>query len=152
MISCLQHEIKATGEGVLDTKSSFAKPNLSLVVAHREALKKWRKLDNSLHVAQHNHHLRLFHKNANISHLVFHFLEEYKDIVFEAHTRKILHHGMNATQNIINGKGWLIESFHYEIPHKYIGEFCLQCSMCSAKKRPSPIKRKNITMMRFSVC
>ena len=76
MISCLQREIEATGEGVLDVEPSFAKPNLSLVVTHREALKKWRKLENSLRVAQHNDHLRLFHKNANISHLVIPFFEE----------------------------------------------------------------------------
>ena len=40
MISCDQHETKATSEGVLDVEPSFAKPNLSLVVAHREALRK----------------------------------------------------------------------------------------------------------------
>ena len=40
MISCLQHEIEAAGEGVLDVEWSFAKPNFSLVVAHGEALKK----------------------------------------------------------------------------------------------------------------
>ena len=39
MISCLQHEIEATGEGVLSVEPSFAKPNLSLVVTHREVLK-----------------------------------------------------------------------------------------------------------------
>lgn len=76
MISCLQHEIEATGEGILNVEPSFAKPNLSIVVAHREALKKWRRLENSLHVAQHKDHMRLFHKNANISHLVIPFLEE----------------------------------------------------------------------------
>jgi hypothetical protein len=39
MISCLQHEIEATGEGVSSVEPSFAKPNLLLIVAHREALK-----------------------------------------------------------------------------------------------------------------
>ena len=32
MISCLQYEIKATGEGVWSVEPSFTKPNLSLVV------------------------------------------------------------------------------------------------------------------------
>ena len=105
MISCLQHEIEATGEGILNVEPSFAKPNVSIVVAHREALKKWRRLENSLRVAPHKDHMRLFHRNANISHLVIHFLEECESIVFEAHTSKISHHGMNATQNIINSKG-----------------------------------------------
>ena len=41
---------------------------------------------NSLRVAQHNNHLRLFHKNANISHIVILFLEECEGIVIEAHT------------------------------------------------------------------
>ena len=43
MISCLQHEIEATGEGILDVVPSFAKLNLSLVVAHKEALKKMKE-------------------------------------------------------------------------------------------------------------
>ena len=122
MISCLQHEIEATGEGVLDAERSFAKPNLSLVVAHREALKKWRKLENNLRVAQHNDHLRLFHTIPNIYHLVIPFLEECEGIVFEAHTSKISHHVMNVTQNIISGNRWLVRSSHYGIPHKYIRE------------------------------
>jgi hypothetical protein len=33
MISCLHYEIQAIGEGVLKVEPSFAKPNLSLVVA-----------------------------------------------------------------------------------------------------------------------
>ena len=142
MISCLQHEIKATGEGLLSVEPSFAKSNLSLVVAHREAFKKWRKLESSLRVAQHNNHMRLFHKNVKISHLVIPFLEECEKFVFEAHTSKIPHHGINATQNIINERGWLVGTPHYGIPHKYIREFCLQCCLCSAKKRPNSIKRK----------
>jgi hypothetical protein len=32
MISCLQHGMEATSEGVLSVETSFAKPNLSLVV------------------------------------------------------------------------------------------------------------------------
>jgi hypothetical protein len=152
MISYLQHEIEATGEGVLSVEPSFVKCNLSLVVAHREALKKWRKLENSLRVAQHNDHMRLFHKNVNISHLVIPFFEECENIVYEAHTSKIPHHGMNATQNIINKRGWLVGSPHYGIPNKYIKEFCLQCPLCSSKKRPSPIKRKNITTMKLFMC
>ena len=142
MISCPKHEIEATGEGVLDVEPSFAKPNVSLVVAHQEALKKWRKLKNSLRVAQHNDHLRLIHKNTNITHLVILFLEECEGIVFEAHTNKIYHHRMNATQNMTNGKGCLVGFPHYGIPHKYIKIFCLQYSMCSVKKRPSSIKWK----------
>ena len=86
--------------------------------------------------------MRLFHKNANISHLVIQFFEKCEGIEFEAHTSKISHHEMNATQNIINEKWWLVGSPHYGILHKYIREFFLQCSMCYAKKRPSPIKRK----------
>ena len=39
MISCLQHEIEAIGEGVLGVEPLFVKPNLSLVVTHQEALK-----------------------------------------------------------------------------------------------------------------
>ena len=73
MISCLQHEIEAIGEGVLNVEPSFVKSNLSLVVVHQEALKKWRILENSLRVAQHNNHLRLFYKNVNISHLIILF-------------------------------------------------------------------------------
>ena len=38
----------------MNVEPSFAKPNLSLVVAHREVLKKWRKLENSLRVARHS--------------------------------------------------------------------------------------------------
>ena len=110
MISCLQHEIEATDEGVLNAKPSFAKPNLSLVVAHGEALKKWRCLENSLRVAQHNDHLRLFHKNSTSNpHMVIYILEECQSIVFEAHTRKYPHHAMNAIHNIINGKRWLVD-------------------------------------------
>ena len=73
MISWLQHKLEATWEGVLNVETSFAKLNLSIVVAHREALKKWKKLENSLRVAQHKDHLRLFHKNANTSHQVILF-------------------------------------------------------------------------------
>ena len=105
-------------------------------------IKIWKKLDNSLH----NDHLRLFHKHANISHLLIHFFEECGSIVFEAHTSKIPHHGKNATQNIIKGKKWHVKSPHYRIPHKYIKIFYLQCSMCSTKKRPSPIKRKKLSL------
>ena len=153
MISCLQHEIEAIGEGVLNVEPSFVKSNLSLVVVHQEALKKWRILENSLRVAQHNNHLRLFYKNVNISHLIISFfLEECENIVYEAHTSKIPHHGMNATQNTINEKGWLAWSPHYGIPQKYITKFCLQCSLCSTKKFPSPIKQKNIITMRLFMC
>ena len=49
---------------------------------------------------------------------------------------------MYVIQNIINERGWLVGSPHYGIPHKYITEFCLQCSLCSARKRPNTIKRK----------
>ena len=153
MFICLHQEIKDTGEGVLNAKPLFAKANFSLVVAHWEALKKWRKLKNSLRVAQHNDHLRLFHKNANIFYLVIPFLKEFESIMFEAHRSKIPHHRMNATQkNIINGIGWLVGSIHYGIPYKYIREIGLQCSMCYVKIRPSPIKWKNITTMRLSMC
>jgi len=74
--------------------------------------------------------------------LSFFFFEECENIVYEAHTSKIPYHGMNATQNIINERGWLVGSPHYGTPNKYIREFCLQCPLCSSKKRPSPIKRK----------
>ena len=73
MISWLQHKLEATWEGVLNVETSFATPNLSIVVAHREAVKKWKKSENGLRVTQHKDHLRLFHKNANISHQVILF-------------------------------------------------------------------------------
>ena len=60
MISWLQHKLEATCEGVLNVETSFAKPNLSIVVAHREASKKWKKSENGLYVAQHKVHLWLF--------------------------------------------------------------------------------------------
>jgi hypothetical protein len=59
----------------LKVEPSFAKPNLSLVVADWEALNFLRKLENSLRVAQHSDHLRLFHKNVNIFYLVVPFLK-----------------------------------------------------------------------------
>ena len=118
----------------MNVETSCAKPNLSIVVAHQEALKKRRKLENDLRVAQHKDHLRLFHKNANISHQVIHFLEVCERIVFEAHASKIPHYRMNATKNIISAKWWLVRSSHHGFPHKYIRKICLRCSMCSAKK------------------
>lgn len=84
-VLCLQYKFEATGEWTLSTKSSFAKPHMSLVCVHVNTLKKWRKIKSIIFVVEHNNHIRAFHKIANISNLlIIPFLEEHVSIMVDA--------------------------------------------------------------------
>lgn len=122
ILLCLQHKTEVTFEGV---DPSFASPNLSLIDAHRDALKSEGNIWSSLRITQHNNHLRVFHKILTFLTSLFLFLESVRVVWLEAHTSEVTHHGINATQNNFNAKGWLVGYPHHEIPHKYVRELCL---------------------------
>ena len=138
MIQCLQSQFQPTGESILNADPSFYVPHESLEKLHQHVMKKWKALEVALSVRPDplSGEMRLYNKSGKFSHLCIPYVEEWEQIVKDAHESKQPHYGVKATHNNITNMGWLVGARVHGLPSPYLEKYVRTCFLCSTPRIP----------------
>ena len=136
MIQCVIRQFQPTGDSILNADPSFNVPNEPIEKLHRHVMKKWKALEVALSVRLDplSGELKLYNETGKFSHLRIPYVEEWEQIVKDAHESKLPHHGVKATHNNITNMGWLVGARVHGLPSPYLENFVRNCLLCSTPK------------------